>query len=153
MGSRAYTRGSDVYFGSGGFSPSVAAHELVHTVQQGAVSGHVSQSVPFGTIQREPGGRNNRNQSNSQSENSNVIDNQSNSNNNNYFLDADNSSLTDGGIGNNLIQNDREAESNSAAENLLDGREVFGNGRWRWRMSRTAITDEQIGKMAILYKA
>ena len=52
MGSRAYTRGGDVFFGSGGFSPSVAAHELVHTVQQGAASGHVNQSVSFGTIQR-----------------------------------------------------------------------------------------------------
>ena len=32
MGARAYTRGSDVYFGRGGFDPSVASHELVHTV-------------------------------------------------------------------------------------------------------------------------
>ena len=53
MGSAAYTRGRDVFFGRGGFDPSVAAHELVHTVQQGAVSGHVSQSVPFGTVQRD----------------------------------------------------------------------------------------------------
>ncbi|MBQ6509357.1 MAG: DUF4157 domain-containing protein, partial [Flexilinea sp.] len=52
MGSVAYTRGSDIFFGSRGFDPSVGAHELVHTVQQGAVSGHVSQSVPYGTIQR-----------------------------------------------------------------------------------------------------
>ncbi len=55
MGSLAYTRGSDVFFGSGGFSPSVAAHELVHTVQQGAVPGRVTQSVPFATVQRAPG--------------------------------------------------------------------------------------------------
>ncbi len=54
MGSLAYTRGSDVFFGSDGFSPSVAAHELVHTVQQGAVPGRVTQSVPFGTVQRDP---------------------------------------------------------------------------------------------------
>ena len=51
MGARAYTRGSDVYFGRGGFDPAVAAHELVHTVQQRAVTGHVSQSVSFGTVQ------------------------------------------------------------------------------------------------------
>ena len=51
MGSLAYTRGSDVYFGRGGFNPMIAAHELVHTVQQRAVPGHVSQSVAFGTVQ------------------------------------------------------------------------------------------------------
>ena len=54
MGARAYTRGSDVFFGSGGFDPSVGAHELVHTVQQRAVSGHVSQSVMAGTVQMMP---------------------------------------------------------------------------------------------------
>ena len=53
MGSRAYTRGSHISFGRGGFNPTVAAHELVHTVQQGVVSGRVSQSVPSGTVQRE----------------------------------------------------------------------------------------------------
>ncbi|MBQ6480692.1 MAG: DUF4157 domain-containing protein [Anaerolineaceae bacterium] len=52
MGSRAYTRGRDVYFGRDGFDPSVGAHELVHTVQQNAVSGTVSLQVPFGTVQR-----------------------------------------------------------------------------------------------------
>ena len=52
MGARAFTRGSDVWFGRGGFEPSVAAHELVHTVQQGAVSGHVDRSVSYGTVQR-----------------------------------------------------------------------------------------------------
>ncbi len=51
LGARAYTRGSDVFFGRGGFDPSVAAHELVHTVQQQAVPGHVSQSVSFGAVQ------------------------------------------------------------------------------------------------------
>ncbi len=54
MGSRAYTRGNDVYFGRGGYQPSLAAHELIHTVQQGAIPGRVSQSVPTGTIQRDP---------------------------------------------------------------------------------------------------
>ena len=33
MGARAWAQGRDVYFGKGGFSPSIAAHELVHTVQ------------------------------------------------------------------------------------------------------------------------
>ena len=37
MGARAFTSGADVYFGQGGFDASVAAHELVHTVQQGVV--------------------------------------------------------------------------------------------------------------------
>ena len=52
---RAYTSGSDIYFGEGGFSPDIAAHELVHTVQQGAASGNVSESAPYGTVQRVPG--------------------------------------------------------------------------------------------------
>ena len=51
MGARAWTQGSDVYFGRGGFDPAVAAHELVHTVQQGAVRGNVSQSMPLGAVQ------------------------------------------------------------------------------------------------------
>ncbi len=51
LGARAWAQGRDVYFGKGGFDPSVAAHELVHTVQQGAVQGNVSQSVPNGTVQ------------------------------------------------------------------------------------------------------
>ena len=51
LGARAYTRGADVFFGRGGFDPSIAAHELVHTVQQRAVPGHVSQSVSFGAVQ------------------------------------------------------------------------------------------------------
>ncbi len=54
MGARAWAQGRDVYFGKGGFSPSVAAHELVHTVQQGAVRGNVSQSMPNGAIQMIP---------------------------------------------------------------------------------------------------
>ena len=51
MGARAWAQGRNVYFGKGGFSPSVAAHELVHTVQQGAVQGNVSRSVPSNTVQ------------------------------------------------------------------------------------------------------
>ena len=53
MGARAWTQGQDVYFGAGGFEPAVAAHELVHTVQQGAVSGSsaVTQSAPMGEVQ------------------------------------------------------------------------------------------------------
>ena len=54
MGARAWTKGRDVYFGKGGFTPSVAAHELVHTVQQGAVHGNVSQSMPMGAVQMKP---------------------------------------------------------------------------------------------------
>lgn len=54
MGARAWAQGRDVYFGKGGFSPSVAAHELVHTVQQGAVSGNVSESMPMGAVQLLP---------------------------------------------------------------------------------------------------
>ena len=51
MGARAWTSGRDVYFGKGGFEPRVAAHELVHTVQQGAAKGKVSQNVTAGTVQ------------------------------------------------------------------------------------------------------
>ena len=51
MGARAFTQQSDIYFGKGGFEPRVAAHELVHTVQQGAARGSVRQSVAPGTIQ------------------------------------------------------------------------------------------------------
>ena len=55
MGAKAYTSGQNVYFGSGGFVPEVAAHELVHTVQQGVVDGvGVQQSVSFGTVQMFP---------------------------------------------------------------------------------------------------
>ena len=51
MGARAWTRGNDVYFGKGGFDPVVAAHELVHTVQQGAAKGSVSEHAPAGSVQ------------------------------------------------------------------------------------------------------
>ena len=54
LGAQAWTQGRDVYFGSGGFTPSLAAHELVHTVQQGAVRGNVSQSMPAGSVQLKP---------------------------------------------------------------------------------------------------
>ena len=54
MGARAWAQGSNVYFGKGGFDPQVAAHELVHTVQQGAVQGNVSESMPMGTVQMWP---------------------------------------------------------------------------------------------------
>ena len=54
MGARAWTSGRDVYFGKGGFEPRIAAHELVHTVQQGAASGKVSQNVAAGTVQMWP---------------------------------------------------------------------------------------------------
>ena len=55
IGAKAYTVGRDVYFGAGGFDPAVAAHELVHTVQQGAVTGEgVSVSAPAGQVQMKP---------------------------------------------------------------------------------------------------
>ena len=54
MGARAWAQGRDVYFGKGGFTPSIAAHELVHTVQQGAVKGNVSQTMPMGAVQMIP---------------------------------------------------------------------------------------------------
>ena len=55
MGARAYTSGNEVYFGSGGFDPHIAAHELVHTVQQGAVSSTMTTaSTPAGGVQMFP---------------------------------------------------------------------------------------------------
>ena len=58
MGARAYTTGSDVYFGSGGFDPGVAAHELVHTVQQGMVGSAMGTvSAPTGGVQMKLGRR------------------------------------------------------------------------------------------------
>ncbi len=52
MGARAFAAGNDVYFGPGGFDPGVAAHELVHTAQQGAVTGAaVAVSAPAGGVQ------------------------------------------------------------------------------------------------------
>lgn len=40
--------------GRGGFEPSVMAHELVHTVQQDAVQGSDSASMPQGAVQLLP---------------------------------------------------------------------------------------------------
>lgn len=56
MGARAFTSGRDVYFGTGGFDGEVAAHELVHTAQQGAVGPAlgVSVSAPAGRAQMWP---------------------------------------------------------------------------------------------------
>lgn len=55
MGAAAFASGSDIYFGRGGFVPSIAAHELVHTAQQGAVSSDiVSSMTPAGTVQMKP---------------------------------------------------------------------------------------------------
>ena len=55
MGAMAYTAGRDIYFGSHGFDPQTAAHELVHTVQQGAVAGEgVGVSAPMGEAQMLP---------------------------------------------------------------------------------------------------
>ena len=55
IGARAYTAGQDVYFGQGGFDPAVAAHELVHTAQQGVVESAVpTVSAPMGEVQMMP---------------------------------------------------------------------------------------------------
>ena len=55
MGARAYATGRDIYFGHGGFDPAVAAHELVHTVQQGQVeSSAPTVSAPAGQVQMLP---------------------------------------------------------------------------------------------------
>lgn len=54
MGANAFTVGRDVYFGSGGFRADTAAHEMVHTVQQGAAEGSVSAFVPMGSVQMQP---------------------------------------------------------------------------------------------------
>lgn len=52
MGARAFTSGADVYFGEGGFDAAVAAHELVHTAQQGMVdSAAATVAAPAGGIQ------------------------------------------------------------------------------------------------------
>ncbi len=55
IGARAYTSGRDVYFGQEGFDPAVAAHELVHTAQQGAVESAMPvASAPAGGVQMMP---------------------------------------------------------------------------------------------------
>lgn len=55
LDARAFTSGRDIYFGPDGFDAGVAAHELVHTVQQGVVdSGTETLSTPAGGIQRLP---------------------------------------------------------------------------------------------------
>ena len=55
MGARAYATGRDIYFGEGGFDPAVAAHELVHTVQQGQVESAASTvAAPAGQVQMMP---------------------------------------------------------------------------------------------------
>lgn len=54
MGARAYATGQDIYF-TQGFEPRVAAHELVHTVQQGTVpSDTATITAPAGSVQMWP---------------------------------------------------------------------------------------------------
>lgn len=48
---RAFTKGGDVFLGKDGMNPVIAAHELVHTVQQGAVSGGNVMSAPSEQVQ------------------------------------------------------------------------------------------------------
>lgn len=51
LNARAFTKGNDVYLGSEGMDSAVAAHELVHTVQQGAVAGGDTMSAPSQQVQ------------------------------------------------------------------------------------------------------
>jgi hypothetical protein len=52
IGARAYTMGRDVYFDGEGFDPAVAAHELVHTTQQGSVHSEApTVTAPMGGVQ------------------------------------------------------------------------------------------------------
>ena len=51
-GAAAFTSGRDIYMGGGGFDAATAAHEMVHTVQQGAVQASVpTMSTPTGAVQ------------------------------------------------------------------------------------------------------
>ena len=51
-GALAFTSGRDIYLGGGGFDAAVAAHEMVHTVQQGAVQAAAPvTSAPAGAVQ------------------------------------------------------------------------------------------------------
>ncbi|MDQ6910798.1 MAG: DUF4157 domain-containing protein, partial [Actinomycetota bacterium] len=60
LGANAFTIGQDIYFGRDRFQPQSAAgqeliaHELTHTIQQGAVASHdvVHRSVPVGVAER-----------------------------------------------------------------------------------------------------
>ncbi len=55
IGACAYTTGRDIYFGEGGFDSMTAAHELVHTAQQGAVeSAAPVAAAPMGGVQMQP---------------------------------------------------------------------------------------------------
>lgn len=50
--SNAFTSGRDIYLGGGGFNAATAAHEMVHTIQQGAVQASVPvMSAPAGSVQ------------------------------------------------------------------------------------------------------
>ena len=51
LNAKAFTKGNDVYLGSEGMDSAVAAHELVHTVQQGAVAGGNTMSAPSQQVQ------------------------------------------------------------------------------------------------------
>ena len=60
INAQAFTHGRDIYFNSGKFSPSSAegrhllAHELTHTIQQGASPGQTSKPVSRKIIQARP---------------------------------------------------------------------------------------------------
>jgi|GEM_PF-4708802 len=50
---KAFTSGKDIYMGSGGFDSSIAAHEMVHTMQQGEVISTETTVIdaPSGSVQ------------------------------------------------------------------------------------------------------
>lgn len=50
--SRTHTRSSDIYFGRDNYTPTVAAHELTHTLQHSVIPNRVSKSVPAEIVQR-----------------------------------------------------------------------------------------------------
>lgn len=60
LGARAFTVGKDIYFNSGEYNPhsnngkSLLAHELTHTVQQGAVARRETNNAAPATQEKEP---------------------------------------------------------------------------------------------------
>lgn len=61
IGAEAFTTGSNIYFGQGAYDPSsrrgqhLIAHEVTHTLQQGAVRRNgISRRVPTNVVRRDP---------------------------------------------------------------------------------------------------
>lgn len=59
LGSHAFTNGSDIYFNEGKYNPGsdsgkhLLAHELTHTVQQGAATSHIHKKADESVIQKD----------------------------------------------------------------------------------------------------